>query len=252
MILMSLDPVGKTAAVLSIPRDLWVAYPTGLGDGKINSANRVGDLRQYPGGGPELAKQTVGGLLGIRVHYYVLVNFDAFITFVNVIGDITVCPAQPIDDPKYPDGSYGYKPIYIEAGCQPMGPERLLEYSRTRATTNGDFDRSQRQQEVIMAIRQKIMTTGGASSLLENAFTIWESVQANVRTDLSPQELIELAALAETIPSENIRQAAVGPGEVLAGISPTGEDILIPITSDILALVADLFRPAGAASSYTP
>lgn len=251
MILLSLDPVAKTGAILSIPRDLWVAYPAGLGDGKINSANRVGDLRQYPGGGPEMAKQTVGGLLGINVHNYVMINFDAFLTFIDIIGEVEVCPPEPIDDPKYPDGSYGFKPIYIEAGCQSMNGERLLEYARTRATANGDFDRSQRQQEVIFAVQQKILTTGGATSLLRNATTIWDAVKDNVRTDFTLQELIELAALAETIPRDNIRNAAIGPGEVEFGTAQ-GEDILIPITSDILLVVTDLFRPPNTPPQYLP
>lgn len=243
IILLSLDPIAKSGVILSIPRDLWVALPSGLGENKINTANLIGEARQYPGGGgPALAMATVEALLGIRIDYYMMVNFDAFLTFVSTIGDVEVCPPEPIDDPKYPDGSYGFKPIYFDAGCQALNAERLLEYSRTRATSRGDFDRASRQQEVMLAIREKVLTTGGATALVRNATTIWESVKDNVRTDLSLQDLIELALLAETIPAENIRNGAIGPGQVTTGVSPLGEDILIPISTEILALVRDLFR----------
>jgi LCP family protein required for cell wall assembly len=245
MILLSLDPVAKTGAILSIPRDLWVVYPAGLGEGRINNANVIGEIRQYPGGGPTFAKLTVEGLLGLTVDYYLLVNFDAFITFVNAIGEVEVCPPAPIDDPKYPDGSYGYKPIHFDAGCQFLNAERLLEYARTRATSGGDVDRAGRQQEVMFAVRARILSVGGASGLLGRAETIWESVSQNVQTDMSFRDLIELSLLAEEVPGENIRNGAISYEHVRLGTAADGEQILIPIVTDILALIEELFRVPG-------
>jgi LCP family protein required for cell wall assembly len=243
MIVLTLDPIAKTGAMLSIPRDLWVSIPGTGTQGRINTANFVGDnpSLNYPGGGPALAMLTVENLLGIPIDHYLLVNFTAFTTFVNTLGEIEICVRERIDDPKYPDGSYGYNPIVIEAGCQPMGAERLLQYARTRATSGGDFDRAKRQQEVILAVRNKILSAGGASALLGNALTLWQSVSANVRTDLTLDELIELALAAQEI--NDIRSATIGEGEVLPGVGTDGSDILIPIQTDIFALVADLTRP---------
>lgn len=244
MMVLSLDPIAQTGVMLSIPRDLWIDYEGGYGlaADRINNANVAGESIQYPGGGPEFAKRTVERLIGQRIHYYVLVNFDAFITLVNVIGDVEVCPPAPIDDPKYPDGSYGYKHVTFEAGCQELGAERLLEYARTRATSNGDVDRAGRQQETILAIRQKVTTLGGVANFLTEALTIWDSIQANVRTDLNLNQLVALARLAQDIPPENIRNATIGYGEVELGTGPNGEEILVPIKSDILALVSELFQ----------
>jgi LCP family protein required for cell wall assembly len=246
IMLLSLHPGARTGAILSIPRDLYVTFPANVGQGKINTANIWGENIQYPGGGPEFTKRTVGGLIGIDIDYYIMINFDAFITFVNAIGEIEVCPTAPIDDPKYPDGSYGIRPVHFDSGCQNLPAERLLEYARTRATEGGDVDRAARQQEVIFAVREKLLSLGGATALLGRAEEIWESVSANVQTDLTFQELLELALVAEQIPRENIRNGSITYGEVMTSIGPDGEDILIPIIGDILALVTELFSPATA------
>ncbi|MCQ3931996.1 MAG: hypothetical protein DPW16_16210 [Chloroflexi bacterium] len=244
IMLLSLNPLAKTGAILSIPRDLYVTFPSIGSEGKINTANIMGENIQYPGGGPEYAKQVIQGLIGINIDYYIMINFDAFITFVNAIGEVEVCPPAPIDDPKYPDGSYGIRPVHFDAGCQNLPAERLLEYARTRATEKGDIDRAARQQEVIFAVREKLMSLGGATGLFSKAQEIWESVSANVQTDMTFQELLELALVAEQIPRENIKNGSITYGEAIPQVGPNGEDILVPIVSDILALVAELFAPS--------
>ncbi|NJL95463.1 MAG: LCP family protein [Anaerolineae bacterium] len=249
MIVLSIDPVSRTGAMLSIPRDLWVSIPGGFSEQRINTANYIGDNPEvdYPGGGPALAMKTVEKVLGTPIQHYVLVNFDAFTTFIDSIGPIEICVQELIDDPKYPDGSYGYQPIRIEPGCQPMESERLLQYARTRATSGGDFDRAARQQEVILAVRDKILSAGGARALLGDALTLWESVSANVRTDLTLDELINLALIAQEVTL--INNGTIGEGEVFAGLAPDGSEILIPIQSDILRKVSELFRPGSAAAT---
>lgn len=242
IMVLSLNPASKTGVILSVPRDIYVNFPVIGGQGKINTANIVGQTNQYPGGGPAYAKRVVSELLGIPIHYYVMINFDAFLTFVDAIGEVEVCPPEPIDDPDYPDGSYGIRPVYFDAGCQMLGPERLLEYSRTRATTNGDIDRAARQQEVMFAIRTKIVSVTGLTNLLVNATSIWSSVSENVQTDLSFNEILGLAPFIEEVPRENIVNATIDYDSVLIQTLPDGTEILVPIQSDILTLVAELFK----------
>jgi len=248
VILLSIDPAGKTAAVLTIPRDLWVEFPGLQEPGKINTAMIRGDQVNYPGGGgPALAMKTVERTLGVPVHYYVVINFEVFTEVIDAIGPVEVCPPEPIDDNQYPDGSYGTITIHFEAGCQELESERLLQYARTRHG-NSDIDRSRRQQEVIMAVRDRVLSAGGVISLIPRVPALWESVQDNVRTNLSLPEIVRLALAAESISAENIRQGQITFEEVLMQQSPQGEDILVPIATDIRLLVQDLFRPAGAPS----
>ena len=249
IMLFSLDPVGNTAAILSIPRDLWVEYP-GLGrSGRINGANIVGDEISYPGGGgPAYAVRTVEKELGLKIQYYVLINFEVFTTLIDAIGPVEVCPPEPIDDDHYPDGSYGYITIHFDAGCQELDAERLLQYARTRHQ-DSDIGRSARQQEVILAVRKKVLSAGGVASLLPQAAALWESVQDNIRTNLTFEDMVRLALRAEQIPAEDIRQGQISFGEVYESTTEDGEQVLIPIASDIRLLIEDLFRPPGTPSA---
>ncbi len=249
IMLLSLDPVGKTGALLSIPRDLWVEMP-GLGiSERINAANIQGEAINYPGGGgPAYAAAAVEKLLGIgKIDYYVLINFEVFYTVIDAIGPIQVCPPEEIRDDAYPDGSYGTISIYFPAGCQELDSEKLLQYARTRHA-DSDIGRSARQQEVILAVRQKVLSTGGIMALLPQATAIWQSMHANIRTNMSFEDMVSLALAAEKVPSENIRQAQISFEEVFIGKDANGSDILVPISSDIQLLLSDLFRAPGTPS----
>ena len=249
IILLSLDPVGKTGALLSIPRDLWVHMPGLNQPGRINTANIIGDDINYPGGGgPAYAAKVVEKELGITIQHYVLINFEVFTTLVEAIGPVEVCPPEPIDDDKYPDGSYGFITIHFDAGCQALDAERLLQYARTRHS-DSDIGRASRQQEVILALRDRVLSTGGVLGLLPKVPALWRSVQDNIRTDLTLDEIISLARTAESIPDGEIRQSQISFGEVEIGTTADGDQILMPITSDIQTLVQDLFRPAGEPSA---
>jgi LCP family protein required for cell wall assembly len=245
IMVLSIDPVGKTAAILSIPRDLWVEYPGLQRQGRINAANIIGDEINYPGGGgPAFAVKVVEKVLGIRIQYYVLINFEVFHKFVDAIGPVEVCPENTIHDTEYPDGSYGYITVHFDPGCQLLDSEHLLQYARVRHS-DSDIGRSQRQQEVIMSIRSKVLTTGGVAALLPEIPSLWESVQDNIRTNLALEKMVQLARTAEGIPSENIRQDQIAFGEVEISTSADGDQILVPIDSDIRLKILDLFRPAG-------
>ena len=251
IILFSLDPVGKTAAILSIPRDLWVEYP-GLGrSGRINGANIIGDEISYPGGGgPAYAVKTVENLLGVRIQYYVLINFEVFYALVDAIGPIEVCPTQTIHDEQYPDGSYGFMTVHFDPGCQELDAEHLLQYARVRhGDDQGDIGRAARQQEVILKIREKVLSVGGVSALLPQITTLWESLQDNIRTNLSFEDMVRLARTAEDVPDTEIRRAQISFDEVFISTSPEGDEVLIPIASDIRLLIEDLFRPPGTPST---
>jgi LCP family protein required for cell wall assembly len=252
IILLSLDPVGKTAAILSIPRDLWVEYPEVGQSARINAANILGDEINYPGGGgPAYAVKTVQKVLGLsKVNFYVLLNFEVFTQVIDAVGPVEVCPAEPIDDDQYPDGSYGYITIHFDAGCQDLGAERLLQYARTRHDDKqGDIGRSSRQQEVILAVRSKVLSAGGVTALLPKASELWESAQANIRTNLSFEDMVRLARTAENIPADNIRQGQISFEDVTITLTPEGDSVLVPIWTDIRLLMQDLFRPAGAVAS---
>ncbi len=242
MIVLSIDPVRRSAVMLSIPRDLWVSIP-GFTPGRINTANALGDSYDFPGGGPALAAQTVERNLGIRIHHTIRVNFDLFLRAVDAIAPVEICVSETIHDEAYPDGSYGIMTVHFDPGCQPMNAEQLLQYARVRHTQGGDFDRARRQQQVITAARDRILSLGGVQALLAEAPALWEAARQDIQTTLSFEQLVSLALLAQDIPRENITQAVLDANYVYFETTASGDQVLRLRGDAMRRLVSDLFNP---------
>jgi hypothetical protein len=86
------------------------------------------------------------------------------------------------------------------------------------------------------------------TALLPEVPALWASVQDNIRTDLSLNEMVSLARKAEEVSGPDIRQGQITFEEVYLDTTPSGDQILVPIATDIRLLIEDLFRPAGAPS----
>ncbi|MCP4427597.1 MAG: LCP family protein [Chloroflexi bacterium] len=243
MMALTVDPVELTAAVLSLPRDLWVEIP-GLGSDRINQAYYFGELYEYPGGGPTLAMETAAATLGVPIDYYATVNFDAFIEAVDIIGGITVNVPEAINDPDYPDKCNGYDPFSIAAGEHRLDGEIALKYARTRATFGGDVDRAGRQQAVILAVRDQIMQLGMLPQLIAQSPRLWQALQDNVRTNLSLDEGLQLALLMQDIPRENIQTAVIDYNYVYNEITPDERQVLALNRDEIRKLRSFLFAPS--------
>jgi len=243
MILLTIDPLSKTAGVLSIPRDLWVPIP-GFDTNRINTAFRFGEIYEYPGGGPQLAIETVQYNLGVHIQHYLTVNYDGFIQAIDVIGGIDIEAPEAINDPDYPDRCFGYDPFYLGAGNQHLNGEDALKYARTRATHGVDFDRAERQQVVMMAVLKQVMDQN--VTLLTRSPELWMTFEENVTTSMSYQEAVGLALLAMEIPPENIHRAVIDYNYVRDYTAPDGQRVLIPIRERIRDL-RDLFFSAGVA-----
>ncbi len=240
MILFTIDPVSRSAGILSIPRDLWVNIP-GFDYGKINTAYYLGELYQLPGGGPGLAEQTVENLLGIKINYYAQIDFAAFEKFIDLIGGIDLEISEEITvDPIGPNNT-----VTLEPGTQHVNGAVALAYARNRDTAGSDFDRAQRQQQVIMAIRSRILDWGLATQLVQKAPQIYQELSGGVHTNLTLEQAIKLGWLGIQVPQESIKKAAIGPNEVTFSISPDGLDILLPDTDAIRGLRDEIFTASG-------
>ncbi len=239
MILGTIDPESKTAGVLSIPRDLWVPIP-GYGESRINSANFIGDRDKYPGGGPALAKKTVEYNLGVPVHYYVLLDFDGFEKIIDTIGGIDVNVERTLHDERYPDPSPDdpnrVRTIHFEAGLQHMDGKAALEYARSRLSTS-DFDRSHRQMQIIMAVRERALRLNLIPRVPELMVTLADIAQ----TDLQPANIITLARLGGEIEQENLKFAVIDHTMTVEHVTPSGAQVLLPIREKIRPVVEELF-----------
>jgi len=249
MILLTLDPQTKTAGMLSIPRDLWVAIP-GFKHGKINTAYYLGDAAKLPGGGPALAVKTVENFLGVPINYYAQIDFAAFVRFIDEIGGVKIDVPQEISIDLLGTGFKTKKKL--KPGRQVLPGEWALAYARNRYTEGGDFDRANRQQQVIMAIRNQILNLDILPILISKAPTLYNELASGIRTNFTLDELIKLALLAQSVPEENIQKGIINKDNVFFGFSPDGLSILIPIPDDIHLLRDQIFTSSGSISPQTP
>jgi LCP family protein required for cell wall assembly len=215
MIVLTIDPAAHTAGLLSIPRDLWVTIPGLNQANKINTAHFFGDAQHYPGGGPALAMATVQATFDLPIQYYLRFNFNGFEKLIDLIGGIDIDVPRPINDALYPDSGFGYEPLHIDAGFQHMDGRLALKYARTRHGGAGDFDRMKRQQQVIMAVRDKVLQANMLPTLIGQAGSLLQTLGDSIQTNLTLDQLIQLARLASQIDPHNIQSLAVEPGMVL-------------------------------------
>lgn len=249
MMLVTMDPVSRTAGMLSIPRDLWVNIP-GFGYGKINTAYYLGELYHLEGGGPGLAIQTVEDLIGVDINYYAQIDFAAFENFINEIGGIDVdVPYEITVDPIGPHNT-----VTLPQGIQHLDGPTALAYARNRETFGADFDRADRQQQVVMAIFDQVTSLGALPKLIANSPTIYYNLRNGIHTNLNLKDTISLAWTVAQIPRENIKKGIIGPNEVTMSVSPDGMDILLPDMDAIRAVRDQVFATtsgvAPAATEY--
>jgi len=240
LMLLTIDPVQKTAAMLSIPRDMWVNIP-GFGYNKINAAYADGEANKLPGGGPALAMKTVESFLGIETQYYLQVDFQAFEKLIDTIGGIDVnVPSTITVDPL---GQHNT--TILQPGLQHLDGPLALAYARMRHTANDDLDRADRQQQVILAVRDKILSGRNFANLVVQAPAIYNELSSGIRTNLSLPDALRLAVLAKDIPVDKIQKYTLdysmcAPGTI--DINGQSQDILQPFPDKIRALVEKVFE----------
>ena len=237
MILFTVDPVTKTAGILSIPRDLWAVIP-GFTPNKINTAHYFGELYKVPGGGPELAMRTVEQTIGVPIDYYARIDFNSFIKFIDLIGGVKInVPTAITVDPLGADT----QPKNLKPGVQVLPGAVALAYARERHVEGGDFSRSERQQQIILGIRDRILDFNLLPGLVANAPQIYTELSAGITTNLSLQDAIQLAVLASQIDETDIKRGVINEKFVIFGRSPDDLSILIPIPDKIRELRDEIF-----------
>jgi len=233
MIVLTLDPLNRTAGMLSIPRDVYIDRP-GVFKEKINAA--------YAFGGPDLSRRLVEDLLGLTIHGYGLLDFEAFTKIVDAAGGVQVDVKRPLRDEAYPTAAFGVQRLSILAGPQLMRGETALRYARTRHGST-DYDRAARQQDVIGALRARL--AGG--DLLLRLPAIMDQVGPAVRTSFDPANALPVARLGSAIDRGAIRADVLYPcgGDFahceLKEQNDPGGFYLFPVPARVADLVAQLF-----------
>lgn len=241
MMLLTIDPVNKTAAMMSIPRDIWVNIP-GFDYGRINEAYFLGESYKLPGGGPELARQTVEQFIGVPVQYFAVVNFQAFIDLVDEVGGVEIVPDENVKIEKFG----GSEEQILTAGEKyTLDGALALAYARERHTSGGDVDRAKRQQEVIMSFRKRILKYQDIPEFISKLPAIYQDISSGIFTNMDLSDALKLGTLALQLDVNNISRAVIDYEMVIQTTSPQGEAILKPIPDKIRALRDEVFASGG-------
>jgi LCP family protein required for cell wall assembly len=243
MILVSIDPTTHDVAMISIPRDFWVPI-RGYGYQKIDVAYEVGGIG--------LARSTVESLFGVRIDYYAWVGLSGLVQVIDTLGGVDVTVQHPILDETYPDDlntddPYAYFRLYIPAGPQHLDGTTALQYVRSRhGDFLSDFGRSQRQQQVLVAIKNRVQTM----SALTHVPRLVSALEGSIKTDLSVPAIVQLAALSRNVPANSIHQQVLAaPDFAWLGYSPDGtQQVVYPNWSAIRPAVARLLQSGGPTS----
>jgi len=227
-----------SASLLSIPRDLYVVIP-GHGRDRINTAFVYGSGGNDPAGGAALAMQTVSYNLGVPIDHYFMVDFNAFIGTIDTLGGIDVYVPYDINDPTYPDMNYGYDPLFIPAGQHHFDGATALKYARTRHQDN-DFYRAERQQQVILALRSRILGLG-AAELIRQGPTLYGRIREGIRTDMSVEQMLQLAQVAKDVSDDNLRNEVLDLNYVVTHTTEAGASVLVLINEAAAPLIEALF-----------
>ncbi len=249
MIVASVDPVGKSVTMVSLPRDL-INVPLGNGDvfgPKLNGLMGYAERHpeEFPQGPMRALQDAAGALLGIRIHHYVKIDFTGFVKLVDAVGGVDVNVKHGFRDPGYsgrgiPDGKRGWG---VEAGLQHFVGWEALAYARARkADGESDFTRAARQQQIVVALRNKILQGG---SVVTNLPGLLEAVGDLVQTDIPRGQLPQLAALADELGEVRIVNVVLARPLVKGAMDDAYGSVQIPHLQKILAVARGLFPAPG-------
>lgn len=230
IMLVGVNVANRSAAMLSIPRDLWVPLPDGTTN-RINLAYRNGELAGT--GGPQALATTLASLLGVGIDRYLIINYSAFEQGVDAIGGITVNVPEAIRDSAYPMRSReGTMVVEFPAGPVQLNGADALIYARIRHDSS-DFKRMQRQQQVLFAIRDKLMRP--ETVLQWPALT--QLMLSSVRTNLSFEDIALLGCVGAQINRQSIQSWTLNTRMAVPTTLESGASVLLPNLEAIAPVV---------------
>lgn len=185
--LITVDIDNKRIKVMSLPRDTRTSI-RGKGTQKLNHA--------FAFGGVDLLKETVVNLIGLPIHYDLVVNYQSFPEIVDALGGIEIDVKKNL---RYKDRA-GHLNINIKKGWRHLDGETALEFVRFRHDALGDIGRIKRQQQFLKAVLKKLYSP----ALMENMPGITKKILGMVQTNISPTQAIQLTSYLKDIPSERI------------------------------------------------
>jgi LCP family protein required for cell wall assembly len=255
IILASLKPSTKQVSLIAIPRDMQVPLAE-AGWRKVNNINAFAEAA-VPGSGGQATIESLSKLLDINIDYYIRADFEGFKNVIDEIGGIQVNVENTFDDYAYPilgqedNPNYyaRYEHLHLDQGLQTMNGSLALKYSRSRHASGlegSDFARARRQQLVLAAVKEKLLS----KQTLLNPVTIGKLINEfnkNISTNLEVWEMLKLWNLFKDVKKDEIINKGLSDapdGLLVSTISSEGAYILVPVSGNFTQIknfIRDIF-----------
>jgi len=228
--IVSIDPFNNKAAVLGVPRDLYVPIP-GYYTTRINAAHAFGE--RDGGKGAALAEQTLENVLGIPIHYYVKVDFSGFEQAVDAVGGVDIEIEEDLYDSQYPTRDMSGTQIFrLKAGKHHLDGDLALKVARCRKGTCGsDFGRADRQQKIMIAVKDKALSLGTLSNPAKVS-QLLDAAGKHVRTDINLTTIGKLLEVAKKLEKNKVKPKTfvltTDVDNYLTGANIGGASVLVP------------------------
>jgi LCP family protein required for cell wall assembly len=268
ILVVSVDPVARTAVMVSVPRDTGYVplpdrsiYPDGIYPRKINELSTEASNSPWlwcpdlPSGvatacGLRTLERSIGLYLGVPIQYYATVDLQGFVDLIDAVGGVTLCLDGTMVDPEYGGPTWQGVGIELPAGCHHYDGVHALAYARIRKgwielpdgtrEEQNDFKRAERQQTLLLELRRQF---AGADLLFELP-EILAAIGRTVETDFPRSLAGDLASLLPLITGPDIDRVVLSwPDFVDLPVAPLVNYLLIPRRDDVRAGMKRLFGP---------
>ncbi len=237
ILVASIDPLHHEAALVSIPRDLYVKVPN-FGWMKINAAYANAkysaqahkkSAKDAEAAGLSTIQTAIQQTLGIPIHYYTMVDFEAFRKAIDTVGGVDINVTDTLYDPTVA-WENNNNPLIAAKGMQHMDGKKALLYARSRhGSVRGDFDRAERQRQILVALKDKVFTLGTYGNPLKINQLI-DAFGDHVESNLSTNEVMRLYTIGKQIDSSKVASVGLAdpPNNYVTTSFVDGQSVVIP------------------------
>ncbi|MBT3539236.1 LCP family protein [Candidatus Parcubacteria bacterium] len=255
IMIASVRPSDNDVALVSIPRDLGVKIKD-YGTRKINHANHFGEMEKE-NWGAAFATEVISETFDIDIPYYIRVDFQAFEDIIDEVGGVRVNVDRTFTDYMYPAPNDRYQTISFETGPQTMNGSTALKFVRSRHGGSGegsDFARAARQQKVILALKEKVLSFGTLTNPVRIKKVI-DALERHMTTNMEFDEILELVRVVRNLDTEKITTLVLDNGVNGYLVNSTGANgafLLFPRTgnyNEINSAIKNVFDPEAIVES---
>lgn len=222
IMVVGLDRPRQRAAVLSIPRDLYLEIPN-YGYGRINQVDYIGErITRVEGGGPGLVSAVISQTLGISTTHWVRFEMTGFKDIVDAVGGVTVQLDCPFYEPILNLDTNSWEYFTLPAGPVHLDGETAYWFVRLRLRES-DIGRAERQRQFLWGLRDQVLST----NLLPQIPALWTAFDSSISTDLTLLQIMDLARFGVGLDAANVRASGITLRELQSYTTERGAAVLV-------------------------